>query len=156
NVAPVAVTDTYKATQNLAFNVAGPSGVLVNDSDPDTGGFDGLTAALVTNPSHGTLAFNADGAFLYTPTSRYFCPDSFTYRLSDSVPTSGATTVNINVVRPNLNPPVANNDSYSLNENGVLNTTAANGVFANDTDADGDSLSPVLESKPQHGTLTLN
>jgi VCBS repeat-containing protein len=156
NTAPVPVKDAYKATQNLALNVAGPSGVLVNDSDPDTGGFDGLTTAQVAGPSHGTLAFNLDGSFLYTPTSGYFGPDSFTYQLSDSVHTSSAATVNINVVRPNLHAPVAGDDSYSLNENGVLTTTAANGIFANDTDADGDTLSPVLESKPQHGTLTLN
>jgi VCBS repeat-containing protein len=51
--------------------------------------------------------------------------------------------------------PVANADSYSVNENATLTVTAA-GVLANDTDADGNSLTAVLASNPSHGTLTLN
>ena len=33
---------------------------------------------------------------------------------------------------------------------------AAQGVLANDTDPDGDSLSAVVETQPSHGTVTLN
>src|SRR5207249_1308904 len=35
-------------------------------------------------------------------------------------------------------------------------TVSAPGVLANDTDADGDTLTAVLVSGPSHGTLTLN
>ena len=38
----------------------------------------------------------------------------------------------------------------------VCNNGASCGVFANDSDLDGDSLSAVLVSGPAHGTLTLN
>src|SRR5262249_28767132 len=53
------------------------------------------------------------------------------------------------------NPPVANNDAYSTNEDTAL-TVAAPGVLANDTDADGDPLTAVFVAGPGHGTVTLN
>jgi predicted outer membrane repeat protein len=51
--------------------------------------------------------------------------------------------------------PVANNDSYSTNEDTALNVPAP-GVLGNDSDADSDSLTAILVSGPAHGTLTLN
>jgi predicted nucleic acid-binding Zn-ribbon protein len=52
-------------------------------------------------------------------------------------------------------PPVANDDTYSTNEDTILNVSAP-GVLGNDTDADGDALTAVLDSFPSNGTLTLN
>jgi hypothetical protein len=46
--------------------------------------------------------------------------------------------------------PVAVDDSYSVNQDTTLNVTAP-GVLANDSDADGDTLSAVLVSSPAHG-----
>ena len=42
-----------------------------------------LTAAVVTRPTHGTLALNADGSFTYTPALNYNGTDSFTYKAND-------------------------------------------------------------------------
>ena len=50
--------------------------------------------------------------------------------------------------------PVAVADSYSTPTNTTL-TVAAPGVLANDTDADGNSLTAIKVSDPTHGTLTL-
>src|SRR5207249_7806342 len=63
-------------------------------------------------------------------------------------------TVNVTVNAVN-DAPVANNDSYSTNEDTAL-TVAAPGVLANDTDIDGDALTAAVVSGPTHGTLTLN
>ncbi|MFZ5927342.1 MAG: tandem-95 repeat protein [Acidobacteriota bacterium] len=52
-------------------------------------------------------------------------------------------------------PPVANNDSYSTNEDTPLSVTAP-GVLSNDTDADSNALTAVLVSGPSNGTTTLN
>src|SRR6266849_1103720 len=52
-------------------------------------------------------------------------------------------------------PPVANNDSYSVNANTTLSVPAP-GVLANDTDQDGDPLTAVLVGSVSHGTLQLN
>jgi VCBS repeat-containing protein len=50
--------------------------------------------------------------------------------------------------------PVAAADTYSTNEDTSL-VVAANGVLANDTDADGDILTALRDAGPSHGTLTL-
>jgi VCBS repeat-containing protein len=62
---------------------------------------------------------------------------------------SGFTLLSLN------NPPVANNDEYSVTEDNTLNVTAP-GVLGNDTDLDSDPLAAVLVSGPANGTLTLN
>lgn len=49
--------------------------------------------------------------------------------------------------------PVANNDSYSLNEDSPLTGVS---VLTNDADADGNTLTASLVSGPAHGTVTLN
>jgi VCBS repeat-containing protein len=56
---------------------------------------------------------------------------------------------------PDNQPPIADNDSYSTNEDQVLQI-APPGVLEGDTDPDGDAISAVLASGPSHGTLTLN
>jgi plastocyanin len=48
--------------------------------DPDG---DAITAQLVSGPSNGTLTFNPDGTFTYTPNPHYVGADSFTYTWSD-------------------------------------------------------------------------
>ena len=50
---------------------------------------------------------------------------------------------------------MAVDDTYTPTEDTPL-TVAAAGVLANDTDADGDTLTAVLVTGPTHGTLTLN
>jgi len=52
-------------------------------------------------------------------------------------------------------PPVSGNDSYVLNEDGVL-AVSAPGVLANDTDHDGDPLAAGGAVGPAHGALDLH
>jgi VCBS repeat-containing protein len=80
--------------RDVVLNVA-PRGVLLNDSDADG---DILSAAVATGPAHGTLVLNADGSFQYTPTPGYSGTDSFTYRASDALSSSAATTVTLTVL----------------------------------------------------------
>ena len=51
--------------------------------------------------------------------------------------------------------PVAVGDSYQVDEDTLL-TRSAPGVLANDTDVNGDLLSAILVTGPNHGSLTLN
>jgi VCBS repeat-containing protein len=150
NHPPVANNDAYTLNEDASLTVTAP-GVLANDTDADG---DPLHASLVARPAHGTLVFNSDGSFTYTPTALYFGPDSFTYRANDGQADSNVATVSITVNHVN-HPPVANNDAYSLNEDASL-TVAAPGVLANDTDIDGDTLHAALVAGPVHGTLALN
>ena len=45
-------------------------------------------------------------------------------------------------------------DAYNIDEDGTL-TVDASGVLANDEDSDDDSLTAVLVTGPEHGTLEL-
>jgi len=150
NHAPVAVNDAYSTNEDSVLTTAAP-GVLTNDTDPDG---NTLTAAKVTEPLHGTLAFNADGSFTYTPAANYNGVDSFTYRVNDGTLDSNIATVNL-TINPVNDAPVATDDSYSTSEDTVL-TVPASGVLSNDIDVDADVLSAVLVNAPAHGTLTLN
>lgn len=51
-------------------------------------------------------------------------------------------------------PPVANNDSYTVDEDNALGV-AAPGVLSNDSDPDSNPLTAVLVSQPANGTLTF-
>jgi VCBS repeat-containing protein len=150
NDAPAAVNDAYTTDEDVALNVPAP-GVLANDTDADGGT---LTAVLVSGTTHGTLTLNANGSFTYTPAANYNGPDSFTYKANDGTSDSNVATVTI-TVNGQAEAPVAVNDAYSTDEDTALNV-AAPGVLANDTDADGGTLTAVLVSGTTHGTLTLN
>src|SRR5439155_12353304 len=73
NAAPVASNDSYSVNEDATLTVA-PPGVLANDSDPEG---DPFTAALASGPSNGSLTFNADGSFSYTPNPNFNGADSF-------------------------------------------------------------------------------
>lgn len=151
NDLPVAVDDAYTTPEDTTLSVPAP-GVLGNDQDVDV---DPLTAELVLGPTHGILALNPNGSFSYTPNADFHGNDTFTYRANDGTGVSVlAATVTI-TVEPRNDAPVANADAYTTAEDTPL-TVAAPGVLANDTDIDADSLTAVIATQPQHGTLTLN
>ncbi len=153
NTPPVAVNDTYSVNQDTTLTVIAP-GVLGNDTDAET---DGLSVFASTPPANGSLTMNADGSFDYTPTAGYSGPDSFTYVASDGTDPSNQAVVTITVnpvVVPNT-PPVAVNDTYSVNQDTTL-TVIAPGVLGNDTDAETDGLSVFASTPPANGSLTMN
>jgi large repetitive protein len=130
NDAPVAAGDSYALDEDTTLTV-NASGVLSNDSDVDG---DPLSAILVTGPSHGSLALNADGSFTYTPTANYNGPDSFTYKASDGSLQSAVVTVAI-TVRPVQDPPIANaGPDQTVNEAQVVT------FIGTGSDPDGDTL----------------
>jgi len=52
--------------------------------------------------------------------------------------------------------PVAEDDSYEVNEDGAIQVAAIDSVLANDFDPDMDPLEALLDSGPSNGSLTLN
>ena len=64
---------------------------------------------------------------------------------------------NVQLLGPDGNhAPVANPDNYTTQEGSPVQTNAASGVLANDSDMENDPLTAVLVSRPADGTLTLN
>jgi len=53
-------------------------------------------------------------------------------------------------------PPVAASDSFTIEEDMVLDVASASGVLANDLDSDGDPLTATLASQAEHGFVVLD
>ncbi len=129
----VANDDEYLVDDTFTGTVAAP-GVLGND---EVNGAT-ITAYDATTSAGGSVVLNLDGSFTYTAPLTPVATDTFTYTLTNPVGSSTATvTLNFN------EPPTAVNDSYTVTEDGALNT-AAPGVLGNDTDPDGDPLTAEL------------
>jgi len=94
NDVPVATDDTYEVQKDGSLDVDVTSGVLANDSDPESSS---LTAILVDDVANGALSLAADGSFQYTPNPGYTGTDSFTYVANDAAANSNVATVTITV-----------------------------------------------------------
>ncbi len=98
--APVAAADAYAFAGPGPFDVTAANGVLRNDTDAEG---HALAAELVASsgPAYGQLFLAPDGGFTYVPfttsSGSYTGPDAFTYRATDGVLSSAATTVSITV-----------------------------------------------------------
>lgn len=145
---PNAVNDNVTTEQDSPVT----ANLLTNDTDVDG---DTLTpdASPVSGPSNGAVTIAANGTFTYTPDPGYVGADSFVYRITDGNGGSDTATVSI-TVEPINQPPVGNDDAFSVREDGTL----SGDVLANDTDPEGDPL--TVETTPitdvEHGSLTLN
>ena len=155
----IAVYGTVLSAQRVAAHYmagvgsSGPGGlgVLANDRDADG---DSLTAELVSGPTHGELSLNGDGTFTYTPDPQFLGFDSFTYLANDGTANSSVATVTIEVVDVN-SIPQAQNDTYSIDEDGTLSIDVLAGVLANDTDVELTPLTATVAGQPPNGTLAL-
>jgi hypothetical protein len=74
NSAPVAQNGS--ASLNEAGFISGKVAATDSDNDP-------LLYSLVAPASHGTVVFNADGTFSYTPTGGYTGADGFAFKAND-------------------------------------------------------------------------
>lgn len=145
-----AVADAYDGTEDTTLTVAAP-GVLANDTS-QTGT---LTAVLDTDVENGALTLNADGSFSYVPEADFCGEDSFLYHATNGTESSNPVAVTLDIACAN-DLPVAVADAYTADEDQALTVAAAQGVLANDTDADGDALTAVLGTGVSNGTLALN
>ncbi|NWF70834.1 MAG: tandem-95 repeat protein [Chloroflexi bacterium] len=144
NTAPVANDGGVTTDEDTAVN--GTATASDAESNP-------LTFALVSGTSNGSLAFNPDGTFSYTPNADFNGSDSFTFKANDGALDSNVATITITVNAVN-DDPVANADVFNGDTSGAI--IAAPGVLANDTDADGDPLIPEVVDQPPSGTVTMN
>ena len=142
----IAANDTYSIGKNGTLTVPAP-GVLGNDISEDGSP---LTAFLVSNPAQGTLVFNADGSFTYSP-GGHVGTVSFNYRATDGTFQSNPGTIQIQCLNA---APIANagTDSNAVETQQVT----LDGSLSSDPDGDALSYSwqqlsgtPVTLTDPQ-------
>lgn len=144
NNPPVALNDS--ATTPMNTPVSG--NVALNDSDPDG---HALTFSIVTPPSSGSLQLNSNGTFTYTPAPFFHGVVNAVYRTCDIFNSCTAATLTITVQFVNF-PPVAQNDSFVMDEDAVLQGN----VSTNDSDPNGEALVFTLTQPPAVGVMNLN
>jgi predicted outer membrane repeat protein len=93
NFAPVAGADAYETLVNIPLVIT-DTGVLGNDVDGDG---DPITAVLDTDVTVGTLVFNSDGSFTYTPSEDWTGITTFTYHAYDGQDNSSPILVTLTV-----------------------------------------------------------
>ena len=145
--APVANDDSYATNEDTAPAVGAP-GVLANDTHAAR---TTLMAFINSGPSHGSLTFNSDGSYTYTPDKDYNGEDSFTYQAFDGKGGEDTATVSITVNAVN-DAPVAAYDSATTDEDTPITIP----VLSNDSDVDGDGLALGIFTGATHGTVSDN
>lgn len=161
---PVAEDDAYTLNEDEVFlNNVGAS-ILINDLWPGKGLPPHIQLPLVyvnDNVDHGVLVIdNTTGIFEYTPNPDFHGTDFFTYELlvhdpvRDEYFVSNIATVTFTVLPVN-DAPIAYPDFHTTPEDSPL-TVAATGVLSNDVDADGDTLTAILQDNPANGSVALN
>ena len=145
---PEPVADRYKSLAGESLNVDTTQGVLANDQNADQAP---LQALLEQDVSDGQLELAPDGSFTYDPQG-FSGRTSFTYRVNDGIRVSEPVTVLlvINTI------PIAQDDTYVLDEDLPLTALPAAGVLANDIDAESDVLTVQLIESTEHGELSLS
>jgi len=148
-VTPVAdiVADLVTTEEDTAiiFNVlTGTNGATADEFENG-----GRAVTSVTQGSHGTVSFNANGELTYTPGLNYAGSDSFTYTVTSGGVTE-TTTVNVTVDPVNDGPSNLIPGAQSTSEDAALVIT---GVSV--ADVDGDSLTTTLSIPGGAGVLTV-
>jgi hypothetical protein len=129
---------TNDDSNEIPGNTTKSGNVILNDANPANLANSGFVARLVTPPAHGTITFNADGSYSYTPANGYLGPDSFTYLVN--VPTatpanSNTSTVALNVYDSNLVCTIGTGNNLLVNPsftNGNTGFSSSYGYVADD------------------------
>jgi tetratricopeptide (TPR) repeat protein len=138
NIPPTATNQSVSTNQNT------PIDITLTGNDPDKN--DTLTAAIVTNPSHGTLTGinQQTGVVTYIPDQDFTGDDSFTFKVNDGKADSSNTgIVNIRVNLASPPPPTSQNTNATTPSNVNPPTTTP-------------PPPPITTSPPTAATTTTN
>ncbi|HPQ94322.1 MAG: IPTL-CTERM sorting domain-containing protein [Thiothrix sp.] len=144
NTAPVVANDSASTTSGSAVSVA----VLANDSDAEG---DTLSISNYTDGDFGTVSLQGNN-LVYTPSSGFTGTDTFQYTASDGKGGTSTGTVTVTVSSTggggSNTKPAGADDAATVTEDGSVVID----VLANDTDAEGDTLSIKTLTDGAHGT----
>lgn len=153
NVPPFSNAPYYSVSNASTGAVAGTVGVVDFDGDP-------LTYTVTAKPTKGTLAFNADGTYTYTPNAAArhaaavpgaptsVTQDSFSITVSDGRNGTLSETIPITITPANKVPVVTTTIGNPNTSTGVIKGTVAS------TDGDGDKRTYTVTAATK-GTVTV-
>ncbi|WP_281368212.1 VCBS domain-containing protein [Simiduia aestuariiviva] len=136
NGAPIAEDDTYITSEDQPL-VTG--NVLANDTLVDGAAISGYQT---TTPNGGTVVYNNDGTFTYTPAAGYVGTDTFTYTLTDADGEFDTATVTIDVSNTVVEAPVVSGLADATYQENAAAYNLFNGISI--ADADSSNLSSVV------------
>lgn len=173
NLVVRAVDDTPTAANDTWAPIITGATILTGLLGNDTFGADGVDAdnspvggqITVTNGAHGTVVYNNNGTFTYTPVAGYSGADSFTYTIKDGDGDTSTATVTLASIQNNT-VPTAGSATASVDDEGLPNGIAgstfgddlagqaitASGNLPHDYKADGKAASDPINFLPMHGT----
>jgi large repetitive protein len=93
---PASRADEYSTPFNTPLQIFAP-GVLSNDNNSGGGA---MTAELIVGPSNGTLVFNADGSFTYTPNTGFSGTETLKYRAINATGNGNIVSITITIAVP--------------------------------------------------------
>ncbi len=149
NRPPVAEDDEYTTEEDTSIWID----VLSNDYDID-GYLKADTINVISGPTQGNTTTNSTTGFIqYSPYSDFSGLDAFVYQISDDDGAVDTATVTVDVGEVN-DPPIANDDSDSCDEDGSTWTN----VISNDNDSDDflDLSTLQVISPASHGNTLVN
>jgi hypothetical protein len=143
---PSVAIDDAKVT---SVNTPVSNTVATNDSDPDDTPAE-LTYTKLTDPTNGSVTFNSNGTYTYTPDTNFVGNDSYTYQVCDPNSACDVATVQIailNMRKITLSPKVWLQGS-------LFDVTAANGIMRDDLREK--NLIPLVTPYPAMGFTELS
>ena len=149
NLPPNAQNDFFTTNEDTPLS----GNVATNDSDLES-----LTlsyqAGTFTTTQGGSITLNTNGTFTYTPLLNFNGTDTYTYTVCDNgKPTNQCVTAVLTInVLPVNDVPIAQNDNFVMNEDGVLNGD----VSLNDDDGDPEVTQTLTYTLVNGGTATAN
>jgi large repetitive protein len=143
NDIPSANGESYSTMEDepISGTVAG------NDVDDDP---DNLAYSIVGQPENGSIIFNADGSFTFTPFLDFNGVQEINYLVCDTQDACDPAILTL-IVDPVNDVPIAESELVHLVEDTPKNASVA----MNDYNADTDIVSYSVVSEPLHGQITL-
>ena len=148
NDPPVGVTDALAVQEGGTVSVEARE-LLANDSDVEG---DPVSITTVGDAANGLVALDGT-TIIYTHDGSETNAGGFTYMVTDG---TDATTVLVTIaVSPVNDPPSGVDDALAVREGGSVSAQAIE-LLANDTDAEGDTLSITAVGDATNGLVTLD
>ncbi len=148
NERPISGNESYATSSSTTLVVNG-SGVLSNDSDPES---DPLTAVLVNGPASGNLILLPDGSFMYTPVVSFVGDVTFKYMASDGSLTGNVQTVTISITLPAA-PAESGGGGNSNSGGGTSNPSNGSSDTSGSSNTDSTDSEPVTQTNAVVGAL---